>query len=84
MVVFKVQTDNSDELEALHVFHMTLVEMNDEFKAKLIRGYGDDRAWRRVMDLINANDKLSPNAATLSFEKDHSDASNSTGKEIVL
>ena len=61
--------DELGTLETLHAytFHATLVEMSVPFKEQLVLGYTKDIHWRRIMEVIDANDNLGDNAAHLPF-----------------
>ena len=39
-------------LEVLSVYHMTLVEMSDDFKKRLVEAYSNDPQWIKVLDLL--------------------------------
>ena len=38
--------------ESTPVYHMTLVEMSDDFKTRLIKAYAEDSQWTKVLDLL--------------------------------
>ena len=57
--------DDIGELDAL--FTATLVEMNSDFRKKIIKGYNEDPWYRRLIQQIDDNDKLGENAVSLPF-----------------
>lgn len=38
--------------EALPIYHMTLVEMSDDFKERLVDAYSKDPQWKKIQDLL--------------------------------
>jgi len=46
-----LQTDTLDDVA--HVFHALIVEMDDDFKARLKQAYQDDTLWQRVLAVIS-------------------------------
>lgn len=45
-------SEQSAITEPTLVHHMTLVEMSDDFKARLIKAYDQDAQWKKVLDLL--------------------------------
>ena len=62
-----VLPDDHSELDAL--FAATLVDMNEEFYSKLLKGYQEDNFWKRVIAQIDENHALGENAVPLPFVK---------------
>ena len=46
------------ELDALCVFHTSLLGINEDFKKKIIDGYYQDKAWKRIVEQIISNEPL--------------------------
>ena len=57
--------NNHSKLDAL--FAATLVDMNEEFYNKLIKGYEKDNFWKRIMTQINENHALGADTIPLPF-----------------
>ncbi len=85
--------ESRSELDALHCasfdtevpiyqYVATLVEMNEDFKEKILDGYTQDPSWRRIVQQILDNEKLGDNAARLRFERD--DPSERTSKRFLI
>ena len=59
------------ELNALHnvvyVYTTTLVEMSSEFKARVVRGYLKDQAWKKILEVLYGESERVGVAAKLSF-----------------
>ena len=55
------------ELDALYSYTTTLVEMSDDFKARVVKGYQKDPAWTKVLAILYSEDKRERDAAKLSF-----------------
>ena len=62
---------NEDELNAL--FIMFLIEINVDFKQRILNNYKSDLNWQRVIFVLEANDNYDENVATLSFYKEKND-----------
>lgn len=62
--------DSEGELDALAVkcFPVSLVEMSQSFRERLIAGYQEEPRWSRVMDMVKQNKDLGENAAKLAYE----------------
>ena len=85
--------ESRSELDALHCasfdaeipiyqYVATLVEMSEDFQKKILDGYAKDSSWRRIMQQIIDNEKLSENAANLRFER--YDPSKQGSKEFLI
>ena len=65
--------NNSEEsvLDALHEtcgFPVSLVEVSEDFRNRLLDGYKNDRPWGRIQQMIQENDNLEENAAKLPYK----------------
>ena len=60
-----------DELNAL--FIMSLIEMNIDFKQRILNNYKIDLNWQRVTFVLEANDNHDENVVTLSFYRAKND-----------
>ena len=38
------------------IYHITLVEMSDDFKSRLRKAYKEDEQWRRILEMLSRND----------------------------
>ena len=47
-------------LEVVPVYHTTLVEMNDDFKKRLIAAYAQDSQWNKILDILKDKDGDQP------------------------
>ena len=68
------QKSEEGVLDALQGFAYTttaLVELSPELRQELIEGYAKDPAWDKVLKVLEENEKLGENAATLSFEREN-------------
>ena len=68
------QKSGEGVLDALQGFAYTttaLVEISPELRQELIEGYAKDPAWDKTLKVLEENEKLGENAATLSFERDN-------------
>ena len=54
--------------EMVSAHPVTLVELSDEFKTRLIQGYSDDPRWTRIRDMVTANADLRENAAVIPYK----------------
>lgn len=50
--------EKTASLEEIPVHHMTLVEMDDDFKKRLIDSYSKDPQWRKILDLLKPDKEL--------------------------
>ena len=60
---------NHAELDVLHAYAYTttLVEMSEDFKARIIKGYHSDPPWIKVLAILNKEDSNGEDAARLPF-----------------
>ena len=47
---------------------ITLVELSNKFKKKLVDGYNEDPGWKQIKNTITANNNLEANAAILPYQ----------------
>ena len=60
--------EDHSELDSDALFTATFVEMDEKFHDRLVKGYGQDRYWKRILQQVKENEKLGPeNAASLPF-----------------
>ena len=59
----------ADEEELNALFTASLVEMNPDFKSRIIADYKSDLNWQRISATLNANASSGENAAKLPFYK---------------
>lgn len=67
------QHDAEGELDMLHGYAYTitsLVELNPELRKRILDGYQEDWAWRRILRILEANEKAGENATSLPFSRD--------------
>ena len=50
------KSDMSEEADAEIVYHITLVEMSDDFKSRLRKAYKEDDQWKRILEMLSRND----------------------------
>ena len=55
------------ELDMLYVYTATLVEINNDFKRRIIKGYRSDPSWIKILLILNKEISYDENAAKLSF-----------------
>jgi hypothetical protein len=79
------------DLDALHVnaYTATLVEVSDDFRAKLLDGYTKDTRWSKVIDLLKTSEQSDdPVKAVLPYflEKDllYTTGTNSTERKLCI
>ena len=61
-------------LDALHgcaYATTSLVEISPELRREIVEGYTKDPAWKNIIHVLEANDKLGENATVLPFERDN-------------
>ena len=73
-----VEIDDYSELDALYTYHTTLLELNEEFMIKIIHEYIIDESWKKIIEIIDKNDKLDENVAELSFVREEVISRNSS------
>ena len=66
-------TTTSDEsvLDALYEtcgFPVSLVEVSEDFRRRLLDGYQNDKPWQRILQMVKDNDNLGDNAAKLPYK----------------
>ena len=55
------------ELNVFHAYNTSLIEMSDDFKIKLIKGYAEDKSWARILQQLQSIEKQGDNKAVTSF-----------------
>ena len=50
----------SDRSYGSPIFHVTLVEMSDDFKSRLRQAYEDDESWKRILHMLRPEDPDNP------------------------
>lgn len=59
-------------LDALHecaYVTISLIEISPKLRREIVEGYIKDLAWKNIIQVLEANDKLGENAAVLPFER---------------
>ena len=64
-----ITAEATTEIDTIPVYHMTLVEMNDDFKKRLVDAYAKDPQWSKVLDTIKQSDEL-PNGFRFRMHND--------------
>ena len=55
------------ELNVFHAYNTSLIEMSDDFKIKLIKGYAEDKSWIRILQQLQGIEKQGDNKAVIPF-----------------
>ena len=55
------------ELDMLYVYTATLIEMNNDFKRRIVKGYRSDSSWIKVFLTLNKETLYDENVAKLFF-----------------
>ena len=76
--ISNVENDDYSELNALYTYHIILLELNEEFMTKIIHEYINDEAWKKIIEIIDKNDKLEKNVAKLHFIREDAISRNSS------
>ena len=62
------RSESESVLEDVDAFPVSLITVSEAFRKRLLDGYHNEPRWSRIIDIVNANEELGDNAATLPYQ----------------
>ena len=67
----KIPNESEEGTLDIHAYYLSLIEMTDDFKARIKQGYTDDKNWSSILDMLRKENKtLAPPATSFYMEDD--------------